>query len=451
MKNLGEKKLYAMTHSAEQVKQRFKLKPGYKEVTRPLQWVQFDHTKVDLMVVDEDDRTVVLGRPYISVAIDLYSRVILGFYVSLLSPSAVSVGMLMESCVLSKKELLQRLGLPEHLLPFSGLPEVIHTDNAKEFISDVFVLNAKEFDINVVHRDIPQKHQGGHIESLIGKIMLKNIHPLPGTTGSNPVERKHLNSEKEAAIGLNGLRTILAYHIHSYHNMVHSGIGDTPANVWNEWCEKNDNKIRSLDPKLHTNFKYRFYPEMSKPIVVKGIEMMRRYYSSSDLADKVGDRVVVKYDPYDLGHIFVNLNGDFKEIPCVRNPFNRSSDYETYQWGRHGTQKARAGTMTKEGAQSYAKTQSKVKKEVSLTAEEKKQKKREQKRQKGEEDYRSQANVNAADTPIRNDQPTGKKGSKPKPKKPSQSKYSVRLDEFTDQSDAVDFDQPPTFYDTNKS
>jgi putative transposase len=149
IKAKNESLLHQLTHQADQNKQRYGAKPGYKVTTRPLEWVQIDHTVVDLMVVDEDDRKTVLGRPYISLAVDLHTRVVLGFYVSLLPPSAVSVAMLMESCVLPKAAFLQGLGLPEHLLPYHGLPEVIHTDNAKEFISDVFVLNAKDFGIRV--------------------------------------------------------------------------------------------------------------------------------------------------------------------------------------------------------------------------------------------------------------------------------------------------------------
>lgn len=158
IKTKGERLLYSMTHSNDETKQMFEARTGYKVTTRPLEWVQIDHTVVDLLVVDEKDRRIIIGRPWISLAVDLHTRVILGFYLSFLPPSAVSVAMLMESCVLPKDEWLKNLDLPPHLLPMHGLPEVIHSDNAKEFISDVFVLNAKDFGISVKHRDIGKKH-----------------------------------------------------------------------------------------------------------------------------------------------------------------------------------------------------------------------------------------------------------------------------------------------------
>jgi transposase InsO family protein len=44
--------------------------------------VQIDHTSVDVIVVDERDR-LPLGRPCLTLAIDVATRVVLGFSVSL--------------------------------------------------------------------------------------------------------------------------------------------------------------------------------------------------------------------------------------------------------------------------------------------------------------------------------------------------------------------------------
>ncbi|WP_455922642.1 transposase [Pseudomonas putida] len=458
-----ERQLYEMTHSGDQTKQRYGAKPGYKVTTRPLEWVQIDHTVVDLMVVDEDDRTVVLGRPYISVAIDLHTRVILGFYVSLLPPSAVSVAMLMENCALPKAAFLQSLGLPEHLHPYHGLAEVIHTDNAKEFISDVFVLNAKDFDIVVEHRDIPEKHQGGHVESLIGKLMINTMHPLPGTTGSNAQQGKHLKSHQKAAIGLTGLRRILVYSLHAYHQTKHSELGKTPAEAWERHFAKKQNN-RVLDVSKYDSFKYRFYPEIpEKQVVPGGIELFRRFYYAPSLRDKVRDKVKVKYDPYDLSYIYIKFGEAFERIRCVRNSFNRSTDYEMYRWQRQ--QKGdRDGTMTREGARSYSEITMEKNKEVKLTTLEK----RKRKAEKGKADQRKQAALHTtkstaatsakeamSNSDVDSYDHTGTKGST-KSANPKVSGKTPKKNNVFDigglfkKVEDVDYTQPPTFYDSNK-
>jgi len=48
--------------------------PGkFPEVKLPLDIIQIDHTKVDVILVDEETREEI-GRPFITVAIDIYSR-----------------------------------------------------------------------------------------------------------------------------------------------------------------------------------------------------------------------------------------------------------------------------------------------------------------------------------------------------------------------------------------
>ena len=52
----------------------------------PLEIVQIDHTPLDIIVVDEIMRKPI-GRPYITIALDIFSRMVYGFYVTLQSPS----------------------------------------------------------------------------------------------------------------------------------------------------------------------------------------------------------------------------------------------------------------------------------------------------------------------------------------------------------------------------
>jgi putative transposase len=55
-------------------------------VTAPLEQVQIDHTVIDLIVVDERDRQPI-GRPYLTLAIDVFTRCVLGMVVTLEAPS----------------------------------------------------------------------------------------------------------------------------------------------------------------------------------------------------------------------------------------------------------------------------------------------------------------------------------------------------------------------------
>jgi putative transposase len=61
-------------------------------VDHALEVVQIDHTPVDVIVVDEAHR-LPIGGPWLTLAIDVATRVVVGFYVSLEAPSSTSVAL----------------------------------------------------------------------------------------------------------------------------------------------------------------------------------------------------------------------------------------------------------------------------------------------------------------------------------------------------------------------
>ncbi len=88
------------------------------EVTAPLEQVQIGHTVIDLIIVDERDRQPV-GRPYLTVAIDVFTRCVPGMAVTLEAPSAVSVGLCLAQAVCDKRPSLERIA---HALPIGAPP-----------------------------------------------------------------------------------------------------------------------------------------------------------------------------------------------------------------------------------------------------------------------------------------------------------------------------------------
>ena len=80
-----------------------------------LDQVQIDHTVMDLIVVDDRDRQPI-GRPYLTVAIDVCSRCLVGMVVTLEPPSAVSVGLCLAHAAGVLGGLLGGLGDGAHLL-----------------------------------------------------------------------------------------------------------------------------------------------------------------------------------------------------------------------------------------------------------------------------------------------------------------------------------------------
>ncbi len=68
---------------------------GQYVTSRPLEVVQIDHTEVDVFLVDEKTRMAMDKRPWLTLAIDVFSRMVVGFHLSMDKPSRVSLGLCM--------------------------------------------------------------------------------------------------------------------------------------------------------------------------------------------------------------------------------------------------------------------------------------------------------------------------------------------------------------------
>jgi putative transposase len=118
----------------------------------PLAVVQIDHTKLDIELVDDETRKPI-GRPWLTLAIDVYSRMVTGYYLSLDPPSAFSVGMCLAHSAGRKEPDLERLAVKGDW-PVWGIMHLIHADNGKEFRSKTIAKACEEYGIRIEWRPV---------------------------------------------------------------------------------------------------------------------------------------------------------------------------------------------------------------------------------------------------------------------------------------------------------
>ncbi len=284
-------------------------------VTGVLQQVQMDHTPVDLIVVDERHR-LPIGRPYLTAAIDVHSRCVVGFVVTLEAPSALSVGLCLTHTVLDKGAWLQRLGV-DAVWPMSGKPLEIYVDNAAEFKSEALRRGCEQHGIGLHWRPPGQPHFGGIIERVIGT-MMRLVHELPGTTFSNPRERGDYDSDAKAVLTVAELERWLALAVASYHGQVHSTLGQTPAAVW----EAGTAATPPVTVTSETAFLVDFLPVIRRTLTRTGFVVDHVRYFCDALKPWIArrdrlDRFLLRRDPRDLSRIWVldPDGGAYLEVP----------------------------------------------------------------------------------------------------------------------------------------
>ncbi|MDQ2802666.1 MAG: DDE-type integrase/transposase/recombinase, partial [Pseudomonadota bacterium] len=136
VQKLPRDKMHRGRYGGRAARESFALAVGTLATERPLQIVQIDHTKVDLFVVEEVTREI-LGRPWLTLAVDVHTRMIVGFYLSFDAPSATSVAICLALSVSDKAPWLAALGVPGEW-PAHSIPESVHVDNGREFHSRAF-------------------------------------------------------------------------------------------------------------------------------------------------------------------------------------------------------------------------------------------------------------------------------------------------------------------------
>ena len=228
-----------------------------------------------IIVVDEETREPI-GRPWITLAMDIFTRMVTGFYLTMDAPSRLSVSLCLLLAVFDKSAWLQDREI-DNAWPIAGLPECLHADNGADFRSKAFIRACRDVGIKIIWRPPGTPHFGGHIERLIGTQM-GAIHLLPGTTQSNPSERGDYDFTKQSSLTLRELERYIALEITGqYHQMIHATLRRPPIAAWREYEGATPLRL----PSDRMRFWISFLPEEERTLRPDGIHLFRiRYWSA---------------------------------------------------------------------------------------------------------------------------------------------------------------------------
>jgi putative transposase len=286
--------------------------PGRYVASRPLEVVQIDHTEVDVFLVDETTRETMKKRPWLTLAIDVFTRMVVGFHLSMDKPSRVSLGLCMLNAVYDKSAWLKEREI-DASWPAAGLPEAVHADNGADFRSHAFAWACREEGIKLIFRPVGAPHYGGHIERLIGT-MMGRVHFYPGSTFANPTARQGNKSEHFAAMTIREFECALGWEIAGrYNEEIHGALLRPPIAVWRE----HEASLALRMPKDRMAFWVSFLPDAHRTLRPDGIWLHDIPYWSNALSGQVGrskGELLVKFDPRDVSRIFVqHPDGSFLE------------------------------------------------------------------------------------------------------------------------------------------
>lgn len=292
--------LYYSNPDAWKSKKMFAFGSASENVKSLNQLWEADSTPADVMLVD--------GRHSIIGMIDVYSRR-LRFVVSKTS-RATSV-----------------ISVIRHSLIEWGVPDIIKTDNGKDYVSNHVV---RVIDGLGIDQQLCRPFQGQekpHIERAFKTFLHGLVELMPNYIGHNVTERKAIEARrsfsdrvmnkdsKPVEIGMSSIE--LQKFCNEWTNFVyqydeHGGLGGKrPIDMVRNWQEpvSRIHDMRALDMLLMPAPKDGGIRTIGK----EGVRVDNKCYGSAEFAGLVGEKVFVLLDPADLGTIYVYLQNQYGE------------------------------------------------------------------------------------------------------------------------------------------
>lgn len=294
---------------------RYKLYPHHFVAEKPGDVIQIDHTLVDLFL---NLSAFGLGwrRIWLTLAIDVASRLVFGYHLGLKPPSGRTSGLALMQGMLPKRRWVEACGISYQ--PFDdedlGDPwpviqalKLVHCDNGSDFKGRAFRRGCMLLGAEVYFRPVGKPHYGAHIERLLGTFN-KSIHGLPGTTFSNVLEKGRYPSKDQAFLTLEDFERWFLLELFAYHMRPHEGLGGlTPLEQFRSLAGGLTRRAPLVIDRA--DLRAAFLPMEKRIVRSQGIRFMNRWYWHPNMGPLLGRRLSIRFHPARVDKIWVCLDG----------------------------------------------------------------------------------------------------------------------------------------------
>lgn len=292
----------------------------------PLERVEIDSTKLDLPVTDEIDFEVI-GRPYFTLATDKSTGNPLGFCLDFAAPGWPTLMDTLRHCLMDKSYVAEKYPLIKNKWNAYGVPSCVVVDNGPEYTSEAFKDASFQLGFRIHRAPRRTPEWKGSIERFLKTINFAVAHKIPGSTGSNVLQRGDEDPFKEACIPLSILIMLIhLWIIDIYSQDLHRGVGGIPSKLWEHKC-----KLHPIPWPDSTKELPILLGRVSERLIrAKGIELKGLFYNSKELNKLLNsfsksnngynEKFKVKWDPWDISNIHVYdhiVNKGWLKVPAV--------------------------------------------------------------------------------------------------------------------------------------
>ena len=270
---------------------------------RPFEISHIDHTQADVWVVCSQTGRL-LGRPWISLLTDAFSRRILALHLTFDPPSY-------RSCMMIVRECVRR---------HARLPQILVLDGGKEFDSNYFEALLARFEITKKSRPPANARFGSTCERIFGTTNDQFLHNLQGNTQvarSSRLITKSVDPRNHALWPLKELHQRLSeYAYEVYDTIDHPALGQSPREAFTAAMLQTGSRSH-LGISYDRDFLISTLPTTRKGTAKvspeRGVKINHVYYWSEHFRNPTWEtkRVAVRYDPFDAGIAYAFVDGQW--------------------------------------------------------------------------------------------------------------------------------------------
>lgn len=315
------------------------------QVSGPGDRFEFDATIIDLYLVSENEPSKIIGRPTLLLAIDVFSRLVTGYYLTFEPPSYVLAMMCIANCLEDKVDVCKSLGISIESddWPALGLPSAILADKGELLTHQADSL-VNTFNVRIENAKARRGDAKGIVEQQFRTLQAEFVPYTPGAVTVETAKKRGGNDYRLGAeLNLRELEEIIVLLIYKRNltilkkydadDGIPNNLPRTPKDLWLWGIENRSGLLKSANV---DDFKIRTLPRDSASVSNEGIKFQSLTYSCQEafqsgwfLRDSHRTRpraVSIAFDPRNTSNIFVFPNTEQNQF-WVANITDRSRAY----------------------------------------------------------------------------------------------------------------------------
>ncbi len=307
-----------------------------------------DSTPADAYTVRRSNLNKVIGRLTVYIIIDVYSRLITGYYSGLENPSWDAVSLSLLNMVTDKSKFCKNLNIEigSDEWPSHHLPRAILADRG-DMISKRATGIINELGVNILNTAPYRGDMKGVVERFFRTLNENLKQTLPGGIYKDHLQRGDKDPHIEAALTPDEfekviIQTILLHNatlIKDYPStpeQIADGVASIPIALWEYGIMNRTGNLRSVDPeKMALNV----WPHDQASLTRQGLRYKDLFYGDIQLAQKASGlekaiKMQIIYNPFTINYVYV-LDETYRKVhlqPRSRNFENMSfEEYRDYR------------------------------------------------------------------------------------------------------------------------